>query len=287
MNYKTDYHIHTTYCDGKSTPSNIVKKAISKNINIIGFSGHSMNPFAETWHIAPNEHENYINEINSLKEKYKNDIQILRGFEADYIPSLCEPSFNRFKNFFPEYLIGSVHYIVTKNGFFTIDDSVENVKEGIDKLFNGNGKKVVQEYFYLEREMIKNCDFTILGHLDLVRKRNDILHFFNEDESWYKKELKELVKEIKKTNLLIEINTGAISRKIMNDVYPSSYMLELLHNENIPIIFSSDSHTEETLCAHFDKAKEAAIKAGYKEHAILIPAKSNKTKATIKMQPIL
>ena len=128
MNYKTDYHIHTTYCDGKSTPSNIVKKAISKNINIIGFSGHSMNPFAETWHIAPNEHENYINEINSLKEKYKNDIQILRGFEADYIPSLCEPSFNRFKNFFPEYLIGSVHYIVTKNGFFTIDDSVENVK---------------------------------------------------------------------------------------------------------------------------------------------------------------
>ena len=64
-------------------------------------------------------------------------------------------------------------------------------------------------------------------------------------------------------------------------------MLELLHNENIPIIFSSDSHTEETLCAHFDKAKEAAIKAGYKEHAILIPAKSNEAKATIKMQPIL
>lgn len=286
MNYKADYHIHTTYCDGKATPSQIIESAISKQLDIIGFSSHSMYPFAETWHIAPNQHENYISEINSLKEKYKDKIKILYGFEVDYIPSISEPSFSRFQSFNPAYLIASVHYIVTNKGFFTVDDNLEGVKIGIEELFNGNGKKVVQEYFYLQREMIKKYDFTILAHPDLVRKQNNTLNFFNETDYWYRKELKELVKSIKKSNILVEINSGPISRKVMNDFYPSSYLLELLADNNIPIILSSDSHTPDTLCAHFDRAKEAAIKAGFTEHAILLPSE-DKIKSTIKMQSLI
>ena len=35
-----NYHTHTTFCDGKNTPQEIVEGAIQKRFDAIGFSGH-------------------------------------------------------------------------------------------------------------------------------------------------------------------------------------------------------------------------------------------------------
>lgn len=245
-----------------------------------------MYPFAADWHIAPRSHEAYVSEIRLLEKKYKSQIEILCGFEADYIPSICEPTSERFASFKPDYLIGSVHYIVNEKGFFTVDESAEGVQDGINRLFNGNGKKAVQEYFYLQRQMLKTGDFTILGHPDLVRKRNDVLKFFDESESWYKKEVKELVKEISKTDVIVEVNTGAITRGAMNDVYPSSFMLELLHDKNIPVTISSDSHSIDSIDGAFDRAVQAIKKAGYTEKAVLVRPDSSNSKPGIKFESL-
>ena len=37
---KTNYHTHSTFCDGKDTPEEMVKTAIEKGFDVIGFSGH-------------------------------------------------------------------------------------------------------------------------------------------------------------------------------------------------------------------------------------------------------
>lgn len=195
---KANYHTHTTFCDGNNSAEEMVIAAIERKFDILGFSGHSMFPFGELWHIAPKEHTEYVKTIRQLENKYKDKITILCGFEADFIPSFCEPSFSRFEQFQPDYLIGSVHYVANEKGFVTVDESPEGVKLGIDRLFNGNSKKFVQEYFYLERLMLTNGCFTILGHADLIRKRNGILNFFNEQDYWYRKEIKLLANEIKK-----------------------------------------------------------------------------------------
>ncbi len=286
MSSKTNYHSHTNFCDGKCTAEEIVKAAIEKKFDAFGFSGHSMYPFAEDWHIAPRDHENYVTEIRRLEKEYKSQLDILMGFEADYIPSMCEPTFKRFESFKPDYLIGSVHYIVNEKGFFTVDESSEGVRNGIERLFNGNGKKCVQEYFYLQREMIRNCDFTILGHADLIRKRNGELNFFDENESWYKKEVKALVKEIAKTNLIVEINTGAITRGAMDDVYPNAYMMELLCENNIPVTISSDCHSVDSIDGAFDRALAAIKKAGYTQKAVLIRPDSSSSKPSFKLETI-
>ena len=131
--------------------------------------------------------------------------------------------------------------------------------------------------------MLKTNNFTILAHPDLVRKRNGELNFFDENDLWYKKEIKELVKEIYKANVLVEVNTGAITRKCMNDVYPSNYFLTLLKEKNIPVILSSDSHSADSLDAHFDKAIIACKKAGYNEHAILIPAYNSNSNSKVEI----
>ncbi|MCR5387396.1 MAG: histidinol-phosphatase [Treponema sp.] len=277
---KTNYHTHSTLCDGHDTPEQMIKTAIKKKFDILGFSGHSMYPFASTWHIPPKNHKLYVETLNKLKEKYKDKIKILTGFEADFIPSMCNPSFERFKELKPDFLIGSVHYVVNEKGYFTVDESAEGVKNGIEKNFNGNGKKLVQEYFALEREMLRNCDFTILGHPDLVRVRNGKLKFFNENDVWYRNELKELVKEIKKTDVIVEINTGALGRKLMDDTYPSTYLLELIKEAGGRITINSDAHTADGLDSAFDFAQQKALKAGFTECAVI-------KKGRIDMQPLV
>ena len=41
---KTNYHTHTVWCDGKDTPESMIKAAIGKGFDVIGFSSHSSYP---------------------------------------------------------------------------------------------------------------------------------------------------------------------------------------------------------------------------------------------------
>lgn len=267
---KTNYHTHTEYCDGKGSVEEITETAIEKGFDFLGFSSHSAWPFASDWHIAPREIKKYISDVKKTAEKYRDKIKILCGFEADYIPKITKPSLkNDYSSFNPDFLIGSVHYLVTENGNFTVDDKTENVKAGIDICFNGDGKKCVQEYFKAQREMLSAGDFTIWGHPDLVRKRNGILRFFDEKSDWYINELRETAKIAAKNGAIAEINTGAISRGAMDDVYPSSDFLSILHEHGVPITLSSDSHQKEHLDFAFERALDAGIRAGYTEIAYI------------------
>src|SRR5574344_2114758 len=123
---KTNFHTHTTFCDGHSSAEDMVKAAIKKDINILGFSSHSMFPFSSQWHMPAQMHAAYCAEIRRLAESYKNSIAIKLGFESDFIPGFCSPRFDAYAEFKPDYLIGSVHFLYTGKGFFEADDSPEN-----------------------------------------------------------------------------------------------------------------------------------------------------------------
>ena len=265
LNIITNYHTHTVFCDGKDTAADMASAAFKNGVSILGFSSHAMYPFSSQWHIPAQGFEAYCTEISNLKKKYSGKMDILLGFEADYIPGITMPSMSTYKEFNPDYLIGSVHYIGTPDGIFGIDDPTENVQQGISSLFHGDGKAVVCEYFSLQREMLRKGDFLIWGHPDVVRKRNGLLHFFDERDDWYRQELKETARAASKAGIIAEINTGAIARKTMDSVYPSAEFLSLLHEENVPITLSSDAHSKETILTAFDRATLAAKQAGYSE----------------------
>ena len=77
---KINLHTHTSFCDGKNSPEEMILSAIQKGFTALGFSGHSLFPFARSWHIAPREFSLYEKEILRLKEKYSSQIQILLGY---------------------------------------------------------------------------------------------------------------------------------------------------------------------------------------------------------------
>lgn len=265
MKEKINFHTHTLFCDGDDTPEALVLTAIQKGFSVLGFSGHTLYPFADEWHIESRKHKNYILTIKNLAKKYENQIKILCGFEADYLPPFSTLQKSQFSPFSPDYLIGAVHYLTSKNYIFTVDGSAENVKDGIKKNCNGSGKKCVCEYFEAQRQMLKNGNFQIWAHPDLIRKRNGILNFFNENESWYKEELKTTVKAVAKSGVVAEINTGALARGAMNDIYPSEFFLNLLFEAKVPVCVNSDCHNKSQLDCAFDRAYSIAKKVGYKE----------------------
>ena len=266
---KTNYHTHTTFCDGKESAEDMAKAAFTKGFDILGFSGHSMYPFASVWHIAPRDFDKYTAVIQNLKEEYDGRMQILCGFEADYVPGLTIPRMSDYAPFHPDYLIGSVHYIMNENGNFGADDNAEKLQAGIKRLFNGNAKEAVCTYFALQREMLQKGDFAIWGHPDVIRMQNGKLHFFDEAESWYRSELVATANSAKHSGVIAEINTGAIARGTMDDVYPSADFLAILHDTGVPVMINSDAHRGQDLDCAFDRAAAAAKRAGYTETLFL------------------
>lgn len=276
---KTNYHTHTNYCDGKATAEKMIESAIDKKFDIFGFSSHSAFPYKSSWHINPLKHKEYTDEILKLKTKYKNQIELYLGFEADYLPLVTTPDKQRFLDFLPDYIIGSVHYVINldnpdKKGYFqeesdipvncfSIDGSTEEVKQGINTMFDGDGKKACQTYFSLVRDMVNSFDFDIIGHVDILRKRNGILNFFNEEEQWYKNELIETAKTIAKSGKILEINYGGIARGTLMDTYPSIPFLKILHSLDVPITINSDAHNFDHIDTGYEFAKKNAITAGY------------------------
>lgn len=265
---KTNFHTHTTFCDGKNTLEENVLEAIEKGFDLIGFSSHSMLPFSSDWHLNIQDYGTYSSEIERLKTTYSDKIKILKGFEADYIPGMTLPSFSTYERFKPDYLIGSVHYVYDEKGTFIIDASPDELQKMLKDVFNDNVKEMVSTYFSLQREMLNKGDFNIIGHPDLITKFNDELKLFDESESWYKSELIATADEIAKKGVIAEINTGAISRGYKKVPYPCKTFLELLKERNVPITINSDAHEKNALDCAFEDAIQLAKSVGYTEAVV-------------------
>ena len=282
---KINLHTHSTFCDGRFSAEEMVLAAIEKGFTILGFSGHSIYPLnpdfyapEKSWHILPENLTAYVQEILRLKQKYEPQIKILLGFEADFLEDNTAakkignavPDKAVFAKFNPDYLIGSVHFVTNKNGFYTVDFDPESVQKSLIELYgdkNGNVdyKAAVCEYYEAQRKMLERGNFEILGHADLIKKTNPVLHFFDENEAWYKEQLKLTAKSAARAGVIAEINTGAIARGILKDVYPSQQFLEYFKNEGVPVCINSDAHFTDKIDCAWDLASVAAKKAGYKE----------------------
>ena len=81
----SNLHTHTTFCDGKNTPEEMVISAIQKGFYSLGFSAHAYAPYGLEY--CMRDEEGYIKEIARLKEKYKDKIEIYLG--ADLCAQRC------------------------------------------------------------------------------------------------------------------------------------------------------------------------------------------------------
>lgn len=251
----SDLHIHSTYCDGKSTLEQTVKAAINMGLESIGFSGHSYTAFDTSYCMSHNGTVQYINEVQKLKKQYADKIKIYLGIERDFYSADTRADY--------DYVIGSVHYIYVNGSYLPIDESGEVLKQICDKYFNSNYIELVKAYYKNAVCVAKKTRADITGHFDLITKFCGS-GLFSSDDAEYKKIAENAVQSAAEYCNLFEMNTGAISRGYKKEPYPSRFLIETIKDCNGRIILSSDSHSEKTLCYMFDECISILKSVGYK-----------------------
>ncbi|MBO5939565.1 MAG: histidinol-phosphatase, partial [Kiritimatiellae bacterium] len=196
----------------------------------------------------------YFSEVRSLALAYSGKIKVLCGVEADYIPGVTDPDRLRYGDFKPDYIIGSVHYVIAPDGArVSVDHTPGILQEGIRLHFDGDVKKYISSYFAQQREMVRKYDFDIIGHPDLCRKFNAKHPYFDEHSGWYRDELAKTAEVFAESGKIVEINTGAISRGWLDDAYPSAEFRDLLRDRGVRFVLNSDSHASNTLDCAFER----------------------------------
>jgi histidinol-phosphatase (PHP family) len=255
---KANYHTHTVWCDGRNTVEEVILSAVEKGFEAIGFSSHSTYPDDSACTVPAAKLPGYFTEVRELAARYSDRIRVLCGIEADYIPGTTDPDRSRYADFSPDYIIGSIHYVIAPDGGrVPVDHTPELLSEGIAAHFNGDVQAFLQTYFAQERDMVRLFDFDIVGHPDLCRKFNAKHPYYDEDAEWHLEELRLTAEAIAESGKLVELNTGAISRGWMDDAYPSATFRAMLRQRGVRFVLNSDSHSTDTLDCAFDRFADA------------------------------
>jgi len=245
-----DLHNHTPLCNhANGKLEDFILKAIETGTKYFGFSDHAPMDFDPKYRMNFQEMEAYENEVLGLKEKYKNDINILLGYEVDYLKNKID---TRVLNAKVDYLIGSVHFI-NEWGFDNPEFIGNYNKQNIDEIW--------QKYFDTVQEMAESKFFDIVGHLDLIK-----VFKFMPNKNICDIAYDSLV-AIKKADMTVEINVAGF-RKPIKEQYPSIPLLKLCFNLNIPITFGSDAHEPNQVSLFNNNVIKIAKSIGYKECAI-------------------
>lgn len=249
-----DYHIHTKLCkhaEGEATA--FVARALALDLPAICFTDHVPNPdgYDPANRMRLNQFASYRKMIADLAHTGKKP-KILFGIEADYYEG-CE----RFlQDWLPrqdfDLVLGSVHYI---NNWGFDNPEERHVWDSVDV------KTTWSTYFALIGKLADSRLANAVGHLDLPKK-------FGHRPS--DRDLKEMAQpaldRVAQAGMAIEINSSGLRRQV-HEIYPSSLLLALAQERDIPICFGSDAHRPEEVGWQFDAALALARSVGY-THAV-------------------
>ena len=244
-----DLHNHTILCNhAKGSVEEYVQQAIEKNIEYFGFADHAPMEFDYKYRMNFNQITEYEKLILHVKEKYKQDINILLAYEVDFLKGYID---DRVLQREVDYFIGSVHFLDTW-GF----DNPEFIGEYKNRDIN----KIWEDYFEAIENLAKSNLFNIVGHIDLLK----VFKFLPTKDM--KSLAQNAIKAIKKADMTVELNAAGY-RKPIGEPYPSTAIMELLAEWDIPITFSSDAHAPEQVGFMQKEIYTYAKSFGYKKCA--------------------
>ncbi|MDD5786278.1 histidinol-phosphatase, partial [Campylobacter lanienae] len=230
-----DLHNHTPLCNhATGTPIDYARAAFNQGCKYYGFSDHAPMDFDQKYRMSFKDMDDYKESIEMLKAEFKGKMEILFGYEVDYLPGFID---DRVMSSKVDYFIGSVHFL---NGW-----GFDN-PEFIGEYKNRDIDQIYIDYFDAITDMARYGKFDIVGHIDLIK-------VFNYKP---KKDIKiiasKALKEIKKSGMSVELNSAGL-RKPAGEIYPGDEILEMMAQMGIDITLSSDAHSVEQVGLNMDK----------------------------------
>ena len=287
------YHVHTHFCDGRSTAEEMVLSAIENGFDSLGFSSHghvadqsfggdiasrlegnilyttpeknkirlygySTKASTELFGMERESIELYRAEVLRLAEKYKDKINIFLGIEQD--------SFAKLEHIpkGAKYVLGSVHYVEKDGTYIAVDYSTDILKKGVNALFGGDFLSYAEAYYDEVSKVYDKTGCDIVGHIDLLTKFNEEEYLIDLNAPRYKNAALSCAEKLARKGLIFEINTGAISRGMRTTPYPTEEILRVIYECGGKITYSSDCHKAEFIACAFEDAVALAKRCGVK-----------------------
>ncbi len=255
MIYKQNLHTHSTYCDGRDTPREMVEAALKKGFRSIGFSGHSYTPHSAGYCMSPERAQAYLAEIRGLQAEYGEKIKIFCGIEYDMYSELDISAF--------DYAIGSVHYLKKEQGYSDFDRGADHVAKIIQRDFDGDGMAYARRYYEELACLPQYGDFDIIGHFDLITKHRETNDFFDCTSPEYLSYAFGAARALAGKIPYFEVNTGAIARGYRTTPYPDIPVLRELKRLGFEPVISSDCHDSRMLDCCYGEAEQLLRDCGF------------------------
>jgi histidinol-phosphatase (PHP family) len=261
----TNYHTHCYLCDGAGEPEAYVQVAVEQGMKALGFSSHASVPFENSWTLSEQNWVTYQQCITQLQRTYADQLPIFFGLEIDYIPGVISPRDAHFAHL--DYCIGAIHFVDqdAQGRPWTIDGPLESFEQGMQQVYQGDVRPVVERFYALVREMVQIACPDVIAHFDLIKKNNTGGRYFAETEPWYQAAAFETLETIAQADTILEVNTGGITRKRTDALYPSTWLLERCFELGIPLTLSADAHEPQHVSAGFAEAAQVLQAVGYRE----------------------
>ena len=259
MSYKQNLHVHSTFCDGKDTPTEMIEEAIARGFDSLGFSIHS---FVSTSpiRISPERIEAYSKEIIRLKDVYKDKIKIFRGIEHDFYSDSSPDGY--------DYNLIAVHYLKIDGIRRGFDVNLENTLKYIDDYFGGDGMAFAKCYYETLAMSADNAKFDI-AHIDLLTKNNEKGKFIDTSDKKYLSYAYEAIDALAGKIPFFEVNTGAVARGYSSTLYPQREILNYLRERGFGATVSTDCHNKNYVDFMLSDAEEYLRSAGFKSKFVL------------------
>jgi len=251
-----DYHTHTERC-GHATGSaaDYVEAARSRGLSGIGISDHL--PLFHTTDpgvtMGLDELPAYVAEVQELKARYPGFVYL--GIEADYCRDTIQDVVELLRMHPFDYVIGSVHFL---DGWGFDDPS------RVDEFGKHDVDEVYRTYYAHLEEAAGLGVFTMLGHLDLVKK------FGHRPAGSLEPEIERVARRMAQRGVVAEINTSGLHKPVA-EIYPSTQVLAILRKNGVAVTFGSDAHAPAEVGRDLAAAVHAMSEAGFQSYAHLSP----------------
>lgn len=233
---KYNFHTHTYRClHAVGTEEDYIKYAVNSGLSVIGFSDHAPFPdFDFGLRMKFDELNDYIQTLETLKEKYKNEIQIFKGLEIEYQPKYLDYYRDLHEKYGLDYLALGEHHYLNPNG-------------ELNNIFFADSTEDYVNYAKAVCEAVQTGYFSFVAHPDIM-----FLNNFAWDNNC-ENACRMIVDCAEKENIILELNANGFRRDLrqypdgVRYPYPDKRFWEMVRERNIRVIIGSDCHVPEQI----------------------------------------
>lgn len=257
MKHTQNLHTHTIFDDGRAAPMDMARAAVDAGLTSLGFSAHSPMPYENDWAITVDRLPAYRAELDRVRETFRGHLTVYEGLEWDGASSIEPTGF--------DYIIGSLHLISPGQEDASIDYTPNITRHILYTRFSGDEHAMIRAYFDQYAAMAANPHVDIVGHFDLLTKFSEHHGLFPAHDPYLLEQAQAAMEPLVRAGKIFEVNTGAISRGLRSEPYPSVPLLHRLCELGGRVTISSDAHGPELIAHSFD-AMEALLRTiGFRE----------------------